>query len=191
MATTTKRKVSRSNVSQAPENLPSRTESAKNGVLNPDAPLTEMQRQFVTYFVDHQMTQTAAARAAGFAQPGTAANQMMQHPKIARAIAERRAEYAAASQVTKKKVIDGFLESIEMAKIKADPLTMIAGWREVGKMCGFYEPSKAKIEVSVNGQVLIQRLNTLSDEELLKIAEGDPDVFDAEVKVIEDGDQKA
>jgi phage terminase small subunit len=184
-------KKSRSNVSQAPENLPNRRESAKNGVLNPDAPLTEMQRQFVAYFVDQQMTQTAAARAAGFAQPGTAANQMMQHPKIERAIAERRAEYAAASQVTKKKVIDGFLESIEMAKIKADPLTMIAGWREVGKMCGFYEPSKAKIEVSVNGQVLIQRLNTLSDEELLKIAEGDPDVFDAEVKVIEDGDEKA
>lgn len=184
-------KKSRSNVSQAPENLPDRREQAKTGVLDPDAPLTEMQRQFVTFFVDQQMTQTAAARAAGFAQPGTAANQMMQHPKIARAIAERRAEYAAASQVTKKKVIDGFLESIEMAKIKADPLTMIAGWREVGKMCGFYEPSKAKIEVSVNGQVLIQRLNTLSDEELLKIAEGDPDVFDAEVKVIEDGDEKA
>jgi len=191
MATSTKRKVSRSNVSQAPENLPNRREQAKNGVLNPDAPLTEMQRQFVTFLVDQQMTQTAAARAAGFAQPGTAANQMMQHPKIARAIAERRAEYAAASQVTKKKVIDGFLESIEMAKIKADPLTMIAGWREVGKMCGFYEPSKAKIEVSVNGQVLIQRLNALSDEELLKIAEGDPDVFDVDVKVIEDGDEKA
>ena len=186
MATTTKRKVSRSNVSQAPENLPNRREQAKNGVLNPDAPLTEMQRQFVTYFVDQQMTQTAAARAAGFSNPGTAANQMMQHPKIERAIAERRAEYAAASQVTKKRVIDGFLESIEMAKIKADPLTMIAGWREVGKMCGFYEPTKAKIEVSVQGQVLIQRLNAMSDEELLKLAEGDPNVLEGEVTVIEE-----
>lgn len=180
------RKVSRSNVSQAPENLPSRRESAKNGDLNPDAPLTEMQRQFVVHLVDHGMTQTAAARAAGFAQPGTAANQLMQHPKIERAIAERRAEYAAASQVTKKRVIDGFLESIEMAKIKADPLTMIAGWREVGKMCGFYEPTKAKIEVSVQGQVLLQRLNGLSDEELLKLSEGDPTVLEGEVKVIED-----
>ncbi len=193
MATTAPkpRKVSRSNVSQAPENLPSRRESAKNGDLNPDAPLTEMQRQFVVNLVDHQMTQTAAARAAGFAQPGTAANQMMQHPKIERAIAERRAEYAAASQVTKKRVIDGFLESIEMAKVKADPLTMIAGWREVGKMCGFYEPTKAKIEVSVQGQVLLQRLNGLSDEELLKLSEGDPTVLEGEVKVIEDGPSEA
>ena len=193
MATTAPkpRKVSRSNVSQAPENLPSRRESAKNGVLNPDAPLTEMQRRFVVNFVDHQMTQTAAARAAGFAHPGTSAMEMMKHPKIERAIAERRAEYAAASQVTKKRVIDGFLESIEMAKIKADPLTMIAGWREVGKMCGFYEPTKAKIEVSVQGQVLLQRLNGLSDEELLKLSEGDPTVLEGDVKVIEDGPTEA
>ena len=193
MATTAPkpRKVSRSNVSQAPENLPSRRESAKNGNLNPNAPLTEMQRQFVMYLVDHQMTQTAAARAAGAAQPGTAAFDWMRHPKVERAIAERRAEYAVASQVTKKRVIDGFLESIEMAKIKADPLTMIAGWREVGKMCGFYEPTKAKIEVSVQGQVLLQRLNGLSDEELLKLAEGDPNVLEGDVKVIEDGSSEA
>ena len=179
-------KKSRSNVSQAPENLPNRREAAKSGELSADAPLTEMQRVFVLNFVDNQMTQTAAARAAGASNPGTAAHEWMRHPKIERAIAERRAEYAAASQVTKKRVIDGFLESIEMAKIKADPLTMIAGWREVGKMCGFYEPTKAKIEVSVNGQVLLQRLNTMSDEELLKIAEGDPNVIDGEVRVIED-----
>ena len=189
MATTTPKK-SRSNVSQAPENLPNRRESAKNGDLNPDAPLTEMQRLFVVNYVDHRMTQTAAARAAGAAQPGTAAHDWMRHPKIQRAIAERQAEYAAASQVTKKRVIDGFLESIEMAKIKADPLTMIAGWREVGKMCGFYEPTKAKVEVSVNGQVLIQRMNSMSDEELLKLAEGDPTILEGEVRVIEDDRSK-
>ena len=182
-------KKSRSNVSQAPENLPSRRERAKNGDLNPDAPLTEMQRQFVVYLVDHGMTQTAAARAAGFNQPGTAANTLMQHPKIERAIAERRAEYAAASQVTKKRVIDGFLESIEMAKIKADPLTMIAGWREVGKMCGFYEPTKTKVEVSVNGRVVVDRLNSMSDEELLRVI-SDGSVIDGDVRVIENDDSE-
>ena len=185
MATKTPKK-SRSNVSQAPENLPPRAETRKNGNFNPDAPLTERQRQFVVNLVDHGMTQTAAARAAGASQPGTAAYEWMRHPQIERAIAERRAEYAVASQVTKKRVIDGFLESIEMAKIKADPLTMSARWREVGKMCGFYEPTKAKIEVSVQGQVLIQRMNSMSDEELLKLAEGDPNVLEGEVTVIED-----
>ena len=58
-------------------------------------------------------------------------------------------------------------------------------------MCGFYEPTKAKIEVSVQGQVLLQRLNGLSDEELLKLSEGDPTVLEGEVKVIEDVTPKA
>ena len=45
---------------------------------------------------------------------------------------------------------------------------MIAGWREVGKMCGFYEPTKAKIEVSVQGQVLLQRLNGMSGRRIVE-----------------------
>ena len=63
MATKTLKK-SRSNVSQAPENLLARRERAKNGTLNPDAPLTEMQRQFVVNLVEHRMTQTAAVSGA-------------------------------------------------------------------------------------------------------------------------------
>jgi hypothetical protein len=48
---------------------------------------------------------------------------------------------------------------------------MIAGWREVGKMCGFYEPKKVDIKVSMQGQVLLQRLNSMSDKELLSLTE--------------------
>ena len=179
-------KKSRSNVSQAPENLLSRSQRAKNGTLNPDAPLTEMQRQFVVNLVDHRMTQTAAARAAGAAQPGSAAYEWMRHPKIERAIAKERLEYAKASAMTKQKVIEGFSEAINLARIKADPIAMVAGWREIGKMCGFYEATKAKIEVSVQGQVLIQRLNTMSDEELIALAEGDPTVLEGEFNVVDD-----
>lgn len=182
-------KKSRSNLSQAPENVGSRRERAKNGDLNPDAPLTEMQRLFVVGMVEHQMTQTAAARQAGFSNPGTAAHELMIHPKIKRAIAERRAEYAIASRVTKKRVVDGFLEAIDMARTKADPLTMVAGWREVGKMCGFYEPTKTKVEVSVNGRVVVDRLNSMSDEELLRVI-SDGSVIDGDVRVIENDDSE-
>ena len=145
------------------------------GTQKPDAPLTEMQRLFVMHVVHDKMTQTAAARAAGFkGNPGTAGYDLMQNPKVQRAIAEERKEYEVASGVTKKKVIDGFLEAIDMGRMKGDPLAMIAGWREVGKMCGFFEPTKSKIEISVNGQVMVQRLNQMTDEELLAIAESDP-----------------
>lgn len=62
---------------------------------------------------------------------------------------------------------------------------MVSGWREIGKMCGFYEPTKTKVEVSVNGRVMVERINAMSDEELLRLAEGDGNVFDGEFSVIE------
>lgn len=171
----------RKNMANAPGNLAPRANSA----TDPHSPLTEMQRLFVVNMAEHGMTQTAAARGAGFNQPGTAALELLKLPKIQQAIREKRAEYAAASQVTKKMVIDGFLESINMAKIKADPLTMVAGWREVGKMCGFYEATKTKLDISVNGQVMIQRLNGMSDEELLKLAEGDTSVIEGDFELVD------
>jgi hypothetical protein len=61
---------------------------------------------------------------------------------------------------------------------------MIAGWREVGKMCGFYEPKKVDIKVSMQGQVLLQRLNSMSDQELLAMAEEDTNVLEGEFSVV-------
>ena len=156
------------------------------GGQDPSQPLTEKQRMFVHHLVHDKLNQTAAARLAGFNQPATAANSLMKNPKVLAAIAEERAEYAKASGMTKRKVIEGFAEAIDLARIKADPVAMIAGWREIGKMCGFYEATKTKVEVSVQGQVLIQRLNTMSDEELLALVEGDPSILEGEFYVVDD-----
>lgn len=161
-------------------------DTRNRGNQDPSQPLTEMQRMFVHHLVHNKLNQTAAARQAGFNQPGTSATALMKNPKIQRAIAEERAEYARASGMTKRKVIEGFSEAIDLARIKADPIAMIAGWREIGKMCGFYEATKTEIKVSVQGQVLIQRLNSMSDEELLALAEGDPSVLEGEFTVVDD-----
>ncbi len=145
-----------------------------------NAKLTQMQRVFVEG-VAAGMTDRAAARAAGFANPDVQAVDLKRKPKIQKALAEAKAAYAIASGMTKKKVIDGFLEAIDIARVKADPLTMVAGWREVGKMCGFYEPTKTKLEISVKGQVLLEKMSAMSDEELLQLThehEGEFEVID-------------
>ena len=175
--------------SVAASSLPRDTRN--RGGQDPSQPLTEMQRMFVHHLVHNKLNQTAAARQAGFNQPGTAANALMKNPKVLAAIAEERAEYARASGMTKQKVVEGFSEAIDLARIKADPIAMIAGWREIGKMCGFYEATKTKIEVSVQGQVLIQRLNSMSDEELLALAEGDPSVLEGEFTIVDDQQSSA
>ena len=180
--------MSRRKNSTPAEKLPGGTLVA--GTQDPSQPITEMQRMFVHNLVHNKLNQTASARQAGFSNPATAANALMRNPKVLAAIAEERAEYARSSGMTKQKVIDGFSEAVDLARIKADPLAMIAGWREIGKMCGFYEPTKTKIEVSVQGQVLIQKLQTLSDEELLAMAEGDPDALEGEFHVVDESESE-
>lgn len=160
--------------------------SEVSGTQNPDAPLNEMQKRFVHHLVHDQMGQTAAVKAAGYSPNPSTGTTLMKNPKIIKAVAQAREEYARASGITRKKVIDGMMEAIDMGRLKGDPLAMIAGWREVGKMCGLYEPQKTKVEVSVNGQVMIQRLQTMTDAELLQLAEGDPTALDGEFTLVDE-----
>lgn len=147
----------------------------------PTKPLTAQQESFVRYYVDDGMSLSGAARKAGFSN-GT---MVMKGAAVRRAVELRREEYAAASRVSKKRVVDGMLEAIEAAKLKADPAVMVAGWKEIGRLCGHYEPTKTQIEVSVNGQVMLQKMTAMSDEELLRLAS--EDAVDADV--IEAGDE--
>ena len=146
----------------------------------PTKPLTAQQEAFVRYYVDDGMSLSGAARKAGFSN-GT---MVMKGAAVRRAVELRREEYAAASRVSKKRVVDGMLEAIEAAKLKADPAVMVAGWKEIGRLCGHYEPTKTQI-VSVNGQVMLQKMTAMSDEELLRLAS--EDAVDADV--IEAGDE--
>lgn len=158
---------SRSAVARAKTILPTLSGGTSK---NPDAPLTHMQRSFVNALVRDNHTKTGAAKAAGYSPnaAATVARAMLAQPRIQIAVAAERASYAIASGITKKAVVDGFIEAVDMARIKADPLVMIAGWREVGKLLGFYEPTKVAMSVSVGGQVLLSKMNTMSDAELLE-----------------------
>lgn len=141
----------------------------------PTKPLTAQQEAFVRHYVDEGMSLSGAARKAGY----TNGTMLMKSDAVRRAVEMRREEYAAASRVSKKRVVDGMLEAIEAAKMKADPAVMVAGWKEIGRLCGHYEPTKTQIEVSVNGQVMLQKMTAMSDEELLRLAS--EDATDADV----------
>ena len=107
-----------------------------------------------------------------FLEPmGISAYRLAKDPAILKIYHREKEAYAAAVGMTRQKVMEGLLEAVEMAKIQADPTAMIAGWREVGKMCGYYEPVKKQIDVNITGNVVMQRLNKLSDAELLKLIE--------------------
>lgn len=144
-----------------------------------DTSLNSMQQAFVRG-VAEGLNHTAAAHMAGYKHPAVQGHQLLQRPHIKKALVLAREEYVKASQMTKKKVMDGFLDAIAQARTISDPSAQIQGWNSIAKMCGYFEPTKHKIEVDVKGKIVIERLQALSDDELIKLAEGDGDIIDAE-----------
>ena len=146
--------------------------SAKNAALiDPDKPLTLQQREFAKLWASGESIASATVRA-GYADEGFG-YRMARMPSILRVYQAEKAAYEQASQMTRKKVMDGLLEAVEMAKLMAEPATMVSGWREIGRMCGYYEPVKHTLDINIKGDVTLRQLNSMSDAELLKALHSD------------------
>jgi hypothetical protein len=100
----------------------------------------------------------------------TDAKDLETNPKITAALASERAKNAFMLGMTRDKVLQGFLDAIDQAKMLADPMSQIAGWREISKVCGFNAPEVKKIELTGTAKRIVDRMQSLSDQELLEIA---------------------
>lgn len=144
--------------------------------------LQERQRSFVYHLVHFRLSPIQAARHAGYQNAKSASAKLIEQPHIKQAIALAQAEYAVASRVTKSEVIEGLKDAAERAKILDDTSSLVAAWREIGKMCGFYEPVKHEVSISVNGKVTLEKMAAMKDEELLALLDDDPNVLEGEFK---------
>ena len=150
------------------------TTMAAAAAVSPDKPLTEKQKLYAVARARGESVPNAMA-AAGYNEQVSYGYRLDKMPNVQRLIQQEQALYAEAAQIDRKKVIDMQLEAYEMAKTMAEPATMVAAAREIGKICGLYEPKK--VEVSVNGSVQheIHRMESMSDAELLTfLAQGLP-----------------
>jgi hypothetical protein len=141
--------------------------------------LTDKQRIFVDALMRGQ-SQTMAARSAGYGQAHIEATRLMKKPKIHEAVAHLHRKHEKASQMSRKKVMNGLLESIEMAKVQAEPGVMVAGWREIGRMCGYYAAEKRVLDINITAKRAVDQLESLSDAELLKMIDTDSDMIEGE-----------
>lgn len=143
--------------------------------------LTEKQEKFVEGMAVGMKVKDAMASAGMKPNDGTG-NALMKHPGVKDLLKAEQRKNAYMLGLTREDVLKGMMEAIDDAKLLSDPLTQIAGWREVAKICGFYAPEVKKVELSGTGKQAIDRLRSLSDEELLQIAEAD--VIDAEYEEV-------
>ena len=88
--------------------------------------------------------------------------------------------------------MDGMLEAIEMAKMQSEPGVMVAGWREIGRMCGYYAAEKKILDINITAKRAVDKLETLSDAELLEMIEEDNEAIEGEfAEVLEATQQTA
>ena len=142
--------------------------------VSPDKPLTDKQRKYALARARGETVPSAMALA-GYNEQPSYGYRLDKMPNIRRLIEQEQALYAEAAQIDRKQVIDMQLEAYEMAKMMAEPSTMVAAAREIGKICGLYEPKR--VEVSVEGTLRheIHRFEAMSDAELLQVlAQGAP-----------------
>ena len=130
--------------------------------------LTPRQEQFVENYILCGNA-TEAARRAGYGERGAGVTEtrLLKNANVLAAIDVLRAANAERFALSREAVIEELLAAIAVAKDQSNPQVVIAGWREIAKMCGFYEPEKRRVEAPESGSRAYARLSALSDEELL------------------------
>ncbi len=130
--------------------------------------LTPKQQLFVAeYVIDHNGA-AAAVRAGYSARSGKQiANELLTKPDLRAAVAAQEALVAAEVGMTRQRVVRELLEAVELARKQANPAGMIAGWREIARICGLYAPERLTVGVEAVGTE--NDFVRMSDTELLAI----------------------
>ena len=115
---------------------------------------------------------------------GTNAVSRLKTQPMKEALAMARDNLVDITMIRRVDIVNGILDQIDKADKQAEPATAIKGWCEIGKMLGFYEPERIKVEITMSQGKLKSKMEAMSDEELLAIAEGRLDVIEGEAEVV-------
>lgn len=176
--------------------------SAHNSELEDlkDTPVVERPRRFSVkqseflhaFATSPYMSETALCREVGITR-----SQLKHWKKTSTAfkrameVEYRRSQMAA--NMNRKTVVRGMLKAVEMAEDLRQPSSMITGWKEIARMCGYYEPERREILLSVESKDLMRQIQTLPKEKLLEMwheqqaVEGEFEVINADGRPLEDG----
>lgn len=136
--------------------------------VSPDKPLTDKQKAFVKFVAMGESGVNAIIKAGMSSSNPQYSSRLLAMPNIQRALAIEREAYAKASELTKRDVMMMLKDAYDMAKLMAEPASMVSAAREIGKMSGYYEPKKVEVSLT-NGTK--QKVEQLSNEQLYKMIE--------------------
>lgn len=132
--------------------------------------LSPKQARFATAYAQHHNA-SLAAREAGYSAgcASVTGTRLLANDSVFRRIQALEALNAVELGVSRQRLLDELLEAAVLAKAKQEPIAMIAAWREIGRLCGFYAPERVKVAVDVDGRQEMGRLERMTDAQLLKL----------------------
>lgn len=117
---------------------------------------------------------TDVAEDFGFKDPRSAGSRLAQHPLVREKIRQANMRVSERMDITRATVVDGFMDAIEIAKLQADPMAMIAGYREIAKTLGLNAPEQKHVAITaVVGGELTHKLQNISTAELERLVTGE------------------
>lgn len=140
------------------------------------AKLSERQASYVEGRLNNK-TKKQSAIEAGYAGVNTTVESS---EDVATALREARSGLAVATKTTRQDVLEMFKRAFDLAELAAEPASMVASAREIGKMLGFYEPETIRVQMTVDQARLGEKFRSMSREELLEIAEGRARIVEGE-----------
>ena len=136
--------------------------------------LTERQRLFCEHYVGAGRHCAAlAARLAGYA-PGCShvtGCQLLKKPKIAATVRGLEEVLAREIGVSRQAVIAELVGAADLARELREPSAMVSAYRNVAQICGYFRQEEAKPVKAGDGGEVLDRLNRLSDKELVDLIE--------------------
>ena len=127
--------------------------------------LSAKQSRFVEEYLLDGNGAAAAVRAGYSAKSARAiASENLTKPDVLSALQARQGVLAKQLEMTRQGVVQSLLEAVQIAREDRNPMGMIAGYREIGRLLGFYT-AHVKIDVNTTGDELA-RMERMTDAEL-------------------------
>lgn len=133
-----------------------------------DKPLTELQRDFIRHVANGESIPNAM-QLAGYNDQPSYGYRILKMPNAQALLQQYQQELRERTLITREKVVGMHMEAFELAKLMAEPASMVAAAREIGKMHGFYEPKK--IELTLKDGSPSKKLEQMSTQELEELIE--------------------
>lgn len=87
---------------------------------------------------------------------------------------------------TLNEVLREFKKAADIAKAVSEPASIVAAWREIAKIMGYYAPERKIVHLTAEGELMVSSMRQLPDHELMKLAEQGVRVIEAEARRLPD-----